>query len=60
MALDKNSLAQLCAKRASKYDFTANAYYVPGFREFAYRKAAIRALNLKRGDTVLRSAAAPA
>jgi demethylmenaquinone methyltransferase/2-methoxy-6-polyprenyl-1,4-benzoquinol methylase len=53
MALDKNSLAKLYAKRAGKYDFTANAYYLLGFREFAYRKAAIRALNLKRGDTVV-------
>lgn len=53
MALDKNSLAELYAKRASGYDFTANAYYLLGFREFAYRKEAIRALNLQRGDTVL-------
>lgn len=53
MALDKNSLARLYAKRASKYDFTANAYYLLGFREFAYRKAAVRALNLKPGDTVV-------
>lgn len=53
MALDKNSLAELYAKRASGYDFTANAYYLLGFREFAYRKEAIRSLNLKRGDTVV-------
>lgn len=53
MALDKNSIAELYAKRASGYDFTANAYYLLGFREFAYRKEAIRSLNLKRGDTVV-------
>jgi len=53
MALDKSSLAELYAKRASGYDFTANAYYLLGFREFAYRKEAIRSLNLKRGDTVV-------
>ena len=53
MALDKNSLAELYAKRARLYDLSANAYYLLGFREFAYRKAAIRALNLKRGDTVV-------
>jgi demethylmenaquinone methyltransferase/2-methoxy-6-polyprenyl-1,4-benzoquinol methylase len=53
MALDKNSLAELYAKRASLYDLTANAYYLVGFREFAYRKKAILALELKRGDTVV-------
>ena len=53
MALDKNSLADLYAKRAALYDLTANTYYLLGFREFAYRKAAIRALNLRRGDTVV-------
>ena len=53
MALDKNSLAELYAKRAGLYDLTANAYYLVGFREFAYRKKAILALELKRGDTVV-------
>ena len=53
MAFSKNLLAQLYAKRARRYNFTANAYYLLGFREFAYRKAAIQALNLKRGDTVV-------
>ena len=54
MALDKNSLAELYAKRATLYDLTANVYYLVGFREFAYRKKAILALELKRGDTVVR------
>ena len=53
MALDKNSLADLYARQASWYDFTANTYYLLGFREFAYRKEAIRALNLRPGDTVV-------
>ena len=53
MALDKDSLAELYAKRARLYDFSANAYYLLGFREFAYRKAATQALDLKRGDTVV-------
>jgi demethylmenaquinone methyltransferase/2-methoxy-6-polyprenyl-1,4-benzoquinol methylase len=53
MALDKISLVELYAKRARLYDLFANAYYLLGFREFAYRKAAIQSLNLKRGDTVI-------
>jgi len=40
-------------KRAANYDFTANLYYTFGYREWAYRKMAVKALNLKAGDTVL-------
>ena len=40
-------------KRASNYDITANLYYLFGYREWAYRKKAVRALNLKDGDTIL-------
>ena len=40
-------------KRARRYDLTANAYYLLGFREWAYRKRAIEALGLERGDTVV-------
>jgi ubiquinone/menaquinone biosynthesis C-methylase UbiE len=40
-------------KRARHYDLTANAYYLLGFREWAYRKRAIEALGLQRGDTVV-------
>ena len=40
-------------KRAKHYDFTANLYYLIGFREWAYRKRAIGALNLRSGDTVV-------
>ncbi len=43
----------LYRNRAKHYDFTANLYYVVGFREWAYRKRAVEALNLKRGDTVV-------
>lgn len=53
MALDKNSLAQLYSKRARNYDFTANAYYLLGFREFAYRREAVQELKLESGDTVV-------
>jgi SAM-dependent methyltransferase len=39
--------------RAARYDFTANGYYLLGFREWAYRKRAVAALGLKPGDTVV-------
>jgi len=53
MALDKGSIALLYRKRAKRYDFSANAYYLLGFREFAYRKIGVEALNLKKGDIVI-------
>jgi len=53
MALDKRSIALLYRKRAKSYDFSANAYYLLGIREFAYRKIGVAALNLKKGDTVI-------
>lgn len=53
MALDKRSIALLYRKRAKLYDFSANAYYLLGFREFTYRKIGVKALNLKKGDTVV-------
>jgi len=40
-------------KRAANYDFTANLYYLFGYREWAYRRTAIQALKLQPGDTVL-------
>ena len=53
MALDKISVAKLYRKRAAKYDISANLYYLIGIREFAYRKKAVSALKLERGDTVV-------
>lgn len=54
MALyDKTSLSALYRRRAKHYDATANLYYLIGFREQAYRKKAVQALNLQRGDTVV-------
>jgi demethylmenaquinone methyltransferase/2-methoxy-6-polyprenyl-1,4-benzoquinol methylase len=53
MALDKKSIALLYRRRAKLYDISANAYYLLGFREFAYRKIGVKALNLKKGDTVV-------
>jgi len=53
MALDKRAIARLYKKRAGSYDLNANTYYLIGVREFAYRKMAVRALNLEQGDTVV-------
>jgi ubiquinone/menaquinone biosynthesis C-methylase UbiE len=53
MALTKIQLRDLYRKRATNYDFTANLYYLIGFREVQYRKRAVSALGLKRGDTVV-------
>lgn len=40
-------------KRAAHYDFTANLYYLLGFREWDYRRQAVGALHLRPGDTVV-------
>ncbi len=53
MALNKDELKHLYRKRAWLYDLSANLYYLIGFREQAYRRKAIAALRLKRGDTVV-------
>ena len=47
------NIVHLYRKRAKRYDFTANLYYLIGFREWAHRRRAISALNLKRGGTVV-------
>jgi len=53
MALNKNQIIQLYRKRAINYDWSANLYYLIGFREFKYRKLAIQQLQLHPGDTVV-------
>lgn len=53
MALSKPALQELYARRARRYDFSANLYYLIGFREAAYRKRAVAALQLTPGDTVV-------
>lgn len=53
MASDKKELVDLYRRRAKRYDFTAQSYYLVGFREWAYREKAVKALALKRGDTVV-------
>lgn len=53
MFLDREEIRKLYRKRAKRYDLSANLYYLMGFREYAYRKKAVRALELKPGDTVV-------
>lgn len=53
MALTKKELIDLYRLRSRNYDITANLYYLIGFREQAYRKKAVRTLDLKPGDTVV-------
>jgi len=49
----KAELIELYRKRAPSYDFTANLYYLIGYREYAYRRRAVQALQLQPGDTVV-------
>lgn len=51
--LDRDELTSLYRRRAHRYDVTANLYYLIGFPETAYRQAAVRALDLRPGDTVV-------
>lgn len=53
MALDKGEIRDLYGRRAARYDLTANLYYLLGFREWAYRRRAVAALGLERGDAVV-------
>lgn len=53
MALGKAQLVELYRKRAPHYDWSAQLYYLLGFREWAYRRKAVRALGLRPGDTVV-------
>lgn len=46
-------IRELYSRRARYYDFSANLYYFVGFRENAYRKNAVKLLNLQPGDTVV-------
>ena len=49
----KDYIIQTYRKRAANYDFTANLYYLFGYREWSYRQIAVKALNLQPGDTIL-------
>ena len=47
------NIQELYTKRAPRYDLSANLYYLIGFRENAYRKKAVDALQLNPGETVV-------
>ncbi len=51
--LGKDQLEHVYRKRAGNYNLTANLYYAIGFREYAYRRRAVAALHLRKGDTVV-------
>ncbi|MCB0261554.1 MAG: class I SAM-dependent methyltransferase [Calditrichaeota bacterium] len=51
--LNSAEVIRLYRKRAGNYNFTANLYYLIGYREYAYRKKAVNAMALQRGDTVV-------
>jgi len=51
--LKKNELRELYKKRSAFYDLSANLYYLIGFRELTYRRKAVNALALNRGDIVV-------
>lgn len=50
---DTQSVREVYSKRAARYDLSANLYNLIGVRINAYRKEAVRALNLRPGSTVL-------
>lgn len=46
-------IIEIYRKRARRYDFTANLYYLVGYREWAYRRKTVEALQLKPGETII-------
>ncbi|GJL53054.1 MAG: hypothetical protein NPIRA02_01860 [Nitrospirales bacterium] len=53
MGFNQEAFIQLYRRRAKNYNFTANLYYLIGFREYAYRQMAVNELHLKPGQTVV-------
>jgi ubiquinone/menaquinone biosynthesis C-methylase UbiE len=50
---ENNEIVELYRRRAGHYNFTANLYYLLGYREYSYRKKAVRQLHLNKGDCVV-------
>jgi ubiquinone/menaquinone biosynthesis C-methylase UbiE len=50
---NSKKVESLYRKRAKHYNFTANLYYLAGFREWTYRKEAVNRLELSPGNTVV-------
>lgn len=53
MAFNKKQLINIYEDRSRFYDFTANLYYLMGFREQHYRRQTVESLGLIPGDTVI-------
>ncbi len=53
MGLSREDVRQVYRKRAALYDLTSNLYVLAGFRLPTYRRRAVEALALERGDTVV-------
>jgi ubiquinone/menaquinone biosynthesis C-methylase UbiE len=53
MGLSAHAIADIYRKRAKHYDISANLYCLIGFREYAYRRKAVTALDLQSGDAVV-------
>ncbi len=49
----ENQVIETYRKRAARYDISAKLYYLIGYRDSAYRKRAIRVLELQAGHTVV-------
>jgi demethylmenaquinone methyltransferase/2-methoxy-6-polyprenyl-1,4-benzoquinol methylase len=50
---ERQFVRKIYGRRARFYDFTANLYYLIGFREKAIRRRAVAALELTQGSTVV-------
>ncbi len=49
----ESKVVKTFGKRAASYDHAMKLYYLIGYRYWAYRKQAVRALELRPGDTVV-------
>ncbi len=49
----RQHIVDIYNKRASRYDLTANLYYLIGYPEWRYRRITVESLNLQSGETVV-------
>jgi len=49
----QTEIRNIYEKRAPLYDFTANLYYLVGYREMHYRRMAVECLDVRPGQTVI-------
>ena len=50
-SISKDEVRDIYRKRAKRYDFTANLYYLIGFREWSYRRRAAAAKERSRATS---------